>query len=353
MDTIKLFLQIKLDINKLKSGKIKWKPNIGRYGVFYNCNYNGVKLVYYCNKFALTLETSATKFLYGDNSVNFELTHLEKLIRDLNFITRITTGQKIISVTEWLVTRLDLANNYYCINEDDKIVYLHMLNELSFSHCEKIKYETSVHAHNKSITYNIYSKSTEGESNGGKYYDNRILRIEFQYKNRTLNRFKNVGTIASKKFKDVINDIPALNSVYTKSLYRLGLDKKFLTKNQLESVLKNLYKNTIITEKLYRNMYDFFINKKTNISKTTLNNYKNILAAHNYSHVLLPNRPSKNIDFLKFNLFDQTRPNAVKVNILSLLFLLLISEEKIQFTSISFEVNTNKFFTIPAFFDDG
>lgn len=349
MDTIKLFLQTKLDVNTLASKKTKWTKYINKHGVFYKCTYSGVRLVYYYNKFALTLETSATKFLYRDNSIDFNLNDLDKLFRELDFIVRLTTGQKIISVKEWIITRLDLANNYYCNNETDKMVYLNMLNELSFSHCKNIRnYETSVHANNKSITYNIYSKSSEN-----KHCDDRILRIEFQYKNRSLNRFKSTGDISSKKFKNVIGNISSLNNIYKRNLDKLGLDKKFLTKRKLEFVLKKLYRNTLITEQLFKNMYNYFINKTKTVSNTTLNSYKNILAKYNYSNLLLDTKPSKDINFSRFNLFDQTRPNVKKINILPLLFLLLFIEEKIIFTPITLVIYIINIFNIPAFFNDG
>lgn len=351
MDTLKLFLQIKLDVNLLTSKKIKWNKFRSEKGTIYNCNYNGVRLVYYYNKFALTLETSVTKFLYGDNSVDFNLNNLDKLFKELDFTIRIATSQKIISVKKWTVTRLYLVNNYLCNNENDKMVYLNMLNGLFFSNCKKHNiniYPTSIHAHNKSIVYNMYSKSHENNS-----CDNRILRVEFQYKNKSLNRLKNTGYVTSKNFEDVISNTSSLNNIYQKTLCRLGLNKKFLTKRELELFLNKLYKNNLIKERLFRNMYNHFITESISISATTLNSYKKILSKYNYSHLLLDNRPTKYIDFLRFNLFDQTRPDFNKTNILYLLLLLLTIEVKTPFYFTKSQNYTNQIFNFPAFFDDG
>ena len=355
MDTIKLFLQIDLDINLLLKSKIKWSKWETKNGIIYTCTYSGIRLVYYYNKFALTVETSATKFLYKNNSVNFNLSDLNKLWKELDLIIRIVTKQKIISVKKWTITRLDLVNNYYCANKYDKMVYLNMLSRLSFGNCKKnnIKiYATSVHSHNNSITYNFYSKSNQNS-----LCDDRILRLEIQYKNRSLNRFNKTDKIKSKVFEDVINDISSLNNIYNKNLNKLGLDKQFATKEELIFLLKDLHKNNLITDCIYKNMYSYFITQDLVISNSTINTYKKILATYNYSHLLLENKLSKKIDFLHFNLFTQNRPYDHKVNASSLLFLLLllltiVTETKIAVVFTLLKYYIDNCLRLPTIFND-
>lgn len=355
MDTIRLFLRIDLDINLLLKSKIKWSKWETKNGIIYTCTYSKIRLVYYYNKFALTIETSATKFLYNDNSVNFNLSDLNKFWEELDLIIRIATKQKIISVKKWTITRLDLVNNYYCANKYDKMVYLNMLNRLSFCNCKKnnIKiYDTSVHSHNNSITYNFYSKSNQNNN-----CDDRILRLEIQYKNRSLNRLNKTDKIKSKVFEDVINDISSLNNIYKKNLNKLGLDKQFATKEELTFLLKDLHKNNLITDCIYKNMYSYFITQDLVISNSTINTYKKILATYNYSHLLLENKLSKKIDFLHFNLFTQNRPYDHKVNASSLLFLLLllltiVTETKIAVVFTLLKYYIDNCLRLPTIFND-
>ena len=281
MDTIRLFLQINLDIKLLKKSKFKWKRHITKKGLIFRCKYAGVRLAYYYHQFALTVETSATKFLYGDNSVNFNLNDLDKLFTELDIIVKITTKQKIKSVKKWSITRLDLVNNFYCANKNDKMVYLDILNRLSFRYCKNYNvkiYDSSVHAHNKSITYNFYSKSHENTA-----CNERILRLEIQYKNPSLNRLKNNKNLESKIFEEIVNDIKSLNNIFKDNLVKLGLDKKFVTKKHLSYFFKEISIQRPNKKRVYKNMYAYFINQNNTVSNSTLRNYKKILAEYNYS----------------------------------------------------------------------
>lgn len=337
MDTIKLFLSIYLDTKLFERSKVKWKTTIEKNNIIYYCNYNGVTLKYYPYKYALTLTTSGTKFLYGKNCNEFSLKDLNKLFSDLDFVVRITIKQGIITVRKWIVSRLDLVNNYYCNSIKDKSVYLNILNKLNFSRCKNSTPDDtneSVHKHNRAITYNFYDKHAQDGTS-----DTHILRMEIQYKNRTLYKLKRNGTLCSKCFEDVLEDINVLNNIYKDRLCKLGLNKKFLTKEEMTKFLRKLYKEKEIAQRKYNNMYNYFINNLSDISKNTLNNYKTILGKYNYSHIILDEEVSKKIDFMEFSLFkDEKKCKLTMIKLMLLLIVLYLLTKNILNITIILQV---------------
>lgn len=330
MDTIKLFLSIKLNIDLLNKSLIKWNTTIKNFNksekhIIYICKYNNVRLTYIPKKYALILETSITKFLYGNNSKNFKLTDLNRLFDNLDYIVNLSTNQNITTVRNWILTRLDLVNNYYCKNEKDKLIYINLIKKLTLSRYKnKQDYITSVHKYNKSITFNIYSKYDQDKKS-----DIRVLRFEIQYKNPGLNNLKKSGLLLTKTFEEVIKDISTINSIFKKQLIKLGLNRRFLTKKQLSFLLRKLYKKKKLTERMFNNMYAYFIKQDHTISNSTLNKYKNILAAYNYSHITLDEKPQGTLNFFNFKLFSYSKHTSTITSIIQLLLKLLYNNANI------------------------
>lgn len=352
MDTIRLFLSIRLNINSIKKSKIKWKPFIQNNELIYNCTYNGVTLTYYPNKWALSLKCSATKFLYGNNQADFNYNDLERLYTNLDLVIRILIKEEVKTVRQWIITRLDLVCNYICKSEIDKFTYLKTISKIPFHRCKNnininTNNITSVHHSNKSITYNIYSKSDQDST-----ASNKILRLEIQFKNRSLNNLVRNNTLKNKIFEEVMSNTKAINFMYKKRLDSLGLSKKFLTKPEMSTFLKKLYKENTITKRLYKNMFSYFIEQDHSIPNTTLNNYKKVLNTFNYSNLLLENTVIKHIDFLKFNLFKTTKRFKNNLFILIILLLLVLNYIKTKYNSIISNICKNIFFKSIEIIDD-
>ena len=65
MDTIRLFLQINLDIKLLKKSKFKWKRHITKKGLIFRCKYAGVRLAYYYHGLMSIFWTQKVKLFYA------------------------------------------------------------------------------------------------------------------------------------------------------------------------------------------------------------------------------------------------------------------------------------------------
>lgn len=350
MDTIRLFLSIRLNINSIKKSKVMWKPVIKNNEFLYYCNYNGVNLTYNLNKCTLSLKCSATKLLYGNNHTDFNYSDLEKLYTNLDLIIRILIKEDVKTVKQWSITRLDLVCNYICKSEKDKFTYLKTISKIPFHRCKNnINPDniTSVHNSNKSITYNIYSKSDQDST-----ASNKVLRLEIQFKNSSLNNLVRNKTLKNKIFEDVMSDTNVLNFIYRNRLYNLGLNKKFLTTSEMSNFLKKLCRKNIITERVYKNMYSYFIEQDHSISNTTLSNYKKVLNEYNYSNILLTNSVDRNINFCKFNLFKTTKRIKNDHILFIILSLLAISYVRTNYNSIIFNAYKNKFYKLIKIIDN-
>lgn len=301
MDTIKIYTNVLLrkeNFNPTLWNKVKTKDDFIYYAVI-----NGVRVHYHCNKFLLTLECSVTKLLYGSNTLTFNPHNTYELFNKLNSILKILINKPMLSVCHWTITRLDLAYNFICANKEDKMTYLNAFKNLPFYRSKNNLHSSikeSIHYSNKSITYNIYSKSHETID-----ADNRILRLEIQLKNSTLHNLHKSKKITSKTFEEVLTDVNTLNKIYNSYLKKLGLDKKFLTKKEFISFLKKLKKRGIISNRIYKNMYCYFIYNSNPITKSTFNKYKKILNANGISHILLDKPVTKKIKFIKTDLFKE------------------------------------------------
>ena len=176
----------------------------------------------------------------------------------------------------------------------------------------------------------MYDKHTQDSST-----NETILRSEIQLKNRALNRLVKKDNLPSKKFKDIMNNLPLLNKIFKDKLYSLGLQHRFLTKEQMEIFLNGLLKKGKISKCLYVNMYSYFIEGINTISSSALYKYKNELAKYGVSHIISAQQLPNNMNFLKFNLYKKSirKPkNSLKLHSLLFLFVMpLFIKIKIKF----------------------
>lgn len=336
MDTICLVLYKRISnkcFKDLKHCNLKWKKTKNKKGEYvYSIFYSNCYIEYNFVHNSLRISVSVTKLLYGENFHKFNLNDLTKLYETLDFIVRILIKKRLQSVRCWILTRLDLVSNF--TSSSDKNTYIGLLKKLIYSRCEINEYETSVHAHNNSICYNLYDKNTQC-----KYYTIQTLRIEIQFKNRSLYNLVKNDTFKGKTFVEVMSNIKVLESIYRDRLKKIGLDKIFLTKQQMGKFLKQLYQNKKIGKTKFNNMYNYFINESETIKKTTINNYKDILAKYNYSHIVLDQKITHKIDFMKFSLFKPEKKCTLSVTKLMLqliiIYLLINNEGEINMTTIS------------------
>lgn len=243
---------------------------------------------------------------------------------------------------------MDLCANIKFNNSLEKKLYLDLLKKVKFSHLKVDDYSTSIHAHNKSFCYNIYDKNAQC-----KYKMKDTLRIENQFKNSCLYRLVRSNDLDGKTFSAIMSNPEKLNSIYKERLKRIGLDKKFLTKNKMAKFLEKLYNENKLGKVKYTNMYNYFINNSISISNNTLNNYKSILAKYDYSHILINSKNSKKINFMNLQLFTQR-----KYYILTMTNLISNIIKFLQIPLIKIDSNTTNlfgpilnFYTIP-FIDD-
>lgn len=348
MDTIKLYTNIALNRDLYTNYNNKWFPLKSSDEAYYK-KYKNVTFIYYPERMLLNLIISPTKLLYGNNHTNFNIKDLSKLFDALNYVVIEVFTCDIPDIRDWDISRLDLVCNYYCNNINDKKIYLDLLNKLTFSRLMNSTPEnctTSIHKHNKSLTINFYDKHAQDAS-----ADPCILRLEIQYKNRSLNNLKRNNTLNSKKFGEITNDLVTLNKIYIDRLCKLGLNKKFLTKKEMTILLSKMLKKREITSTTYNNMYLHFIDESKEVHKNTLNNYKKLLAKHNVSHILTKQKISKQIDFTKGKIFSDQKYTLTKYQIL-ILFLLVQFKIYLSFTDyIKFNATTLIFFNV-NFLDD-
>lgn len=149
-----------------------------------------------------------------------------------------------------------------------------------------------------------------------------------------------------------MSDTNVLNFIYRNRLYNLGLNKKFLTTSEMSNFLKKLCRKNIITERVYKNMYSYFIEQDHSISNTTLSNYKKVLNEYNYSNILLTNSVDRNINFCKFNLFKTTKRIKNDHILFIILSLLAISYVRTNYNSIIFNAYKNKFYKLIKIIDN-
>ena len=340
MDTIKIFIET-LNYNIFNHSKTIWHTVTKDNKMYYYTKYNGIYFQYIPEYFYLSMQFSLTKLLYGSNTEIFDVKDTELLFNILNTYANDVLNN-IPPIEDWKVNRLDLANNYLCNSKKEKMSYINIFKDIHYSHCESSgDYKTSVHMHNKSIVYNNYDKHEQDPS-----ADEDIFRSEIQLKNRTLNRLVKKGSLPSKNFKDIMNNLPLLNNIFKDKLRSLGLNCKFLTKEQMEVFLKKLLKKGKISKHLYQNMFNYFIGGIHNISANTLYKYKKELKKYGVSHILSATKLPSNVNFLKFNLYKKsiTKPkNSLKLH--SLLFLFVMS----SFSCVGI---FTKFILFKTYFDD-
>lgn len=330
MDTIRIFINTVNYRNIINNSKSVWKPNKKNNPTYYYADYKGIYLKYIPENFHLYIEFSVTKFLYGKNTEIFDINDTKLLFTKLNTYAKDVLNN-IPPIEDWQISRLDLANNYLCHSKKAKMFYINILKNLNYTRCKSSgNYETSVHMHNKSIVYNMYDKHTQDSST-----NETILRSEIQLKNRALNRLVKKDNLPSKKFKDIMNNLPLLNKIFKDKLYSLGLQHRFLTKEQMEIFLNGLLKKGKISKCLYVNMYSYFIEGINTISSSALYKYKNELAKYGVSHIISAQQLPNNMNFLKFNLYKKSirKPkNSLKLHSLLFLFVMpLFIKIKIKF----------------------
>lgn len=320
MDTINIFTNITSRTNVLNNLKKIWKPDDKDNPKYFYAEYEGIYFKYIPEYFYLSMNFSIPKLLYGSNTEVFDLKDTKLLFTKLNTSAN-SVLNNIPSVEDWLINRLDLANNYLCHSKKAKMFYIDILKNINYSRCEASgNYETSVHMHNKSIVYNMYDKHKQDSS-----ADERILRQEFQLKNSALNRLVKQYAIPNKRFGYIMSNLPLLNKIYRDRLSSLGLQNKFLTPLQMDTFLNKLLKENKLTKRLYKNMHSYFVEGTKTICTGTLNKYKKKLSEYGVSHILSDTQLPTNIDFLNFTLYKKTiiKPkNSLKLY--SLLFLFVM-----------------------------
>lgn len=229
----------------------------------------------------------------------------------------------IKDIKEWTITRLDLVSNINFKNKYDKKTYITAFKNLTYSYCKKDLYFSSIHAHNKSITFNFYDKNIQIKTSkkDKKHLSNdnlpNTLRLEIQLKNPSLNRLSKKFSFP-KTFGSFMSSPSFLNKIYKDSLRKIGLDKTFLARKEMSKFLKKLYRNKELGLRKFNNMYNYFINKKITISKNTLADYKRILSKFNYSDIILSSKVYKKINFLTILLFKTNNNNLLlKTNLIN------------------------------------
>lgn len=310
-------------------------------GLFYHAEIDNLNIIYSITRGFLQVSTSVTKFLYGNNHATFNMEHLTHFYKKVNLIIKfLFKNHSIPKFQYWNLTRLDLAANYICSSESDKTTYIEYLKTLKYSRVKKTNYDTSVHAHNKSICYNFYDKNVEARKYNISINDN-ILRVEFQFKNSYLYRkFKDIKTVDS-----ILGNPTLLNNLYSEKLSSLGLTIKPQTTAALNNTLDTLNKSKKITSLLSTNI-KAFLNKslKEPISSATIYRYKNILKTHNLNINTINGSIDKYIDFNNFQLFttEYTNSFSPSLTLKYLRLMLLLLKE--------FIIGNNYFITSPNYF---
>ena len=311
MDTISITTKRIIPIEFFITSPLKWTliKNKNNKIIAFLDIYN-IHIEYFEEHSTLKMRFSATKLIYGTNCKTFDFKDLNIMFSFLRNVIKSIFNFPLQDVTEWNITRLDLVTNIYFKNIKDKKIFIELLKKLTYSRCKKDLYSSSIHAHNKSNTFNLYDKNEEIQNNSDdkSSYDFNIpntLRLEIQFKNSALYRISKKYCVP--KTLGVFMSSPSfLNKIYKDTLRKIGLDKKFLTEKEMSKLLKKLYKNKEISKRTFDNMYNYFINKSINISKNTLLNYKKILSNYNCSHILLDRKVNKKINFMALLLFKAT-----------------------------------------------
>lgn len=327
MDTIKALTNIYIDYDYFNNNPYFTRGNNNAsLGVFYYASMDNLNIIYSVTRGFLQVSTSVTKFLYDNNHAKFNLEHLSHFYEKVNLIIKfLFKYHSIPKFQYWNLTRLDLAANYICSSESDKTTYIEYLKTLKYSRVNKSNYDTSVHAHNKSICYNFYDKNEEARQHNISINDN-ILRIEFQFKNPYLYRnLKNIKTVDS-----VLNNPNLLNNLFKRQLDRLGLTIKPTTTKSLINSITALTKENKITPLLAKNMMAFLnCSLERSISVATIYKYKNILKEFGLNINSLPSKIDNYIDFNNFQLFTTEYTNSLSqtLTLKYLRLLLLLLEE--------------------------
>lgn len=270
-------------------------------GTIFVVNINNINLVYLPKYNCLKITTSITKLLYQSNSHIFNYSDLEMFYDKINsFIKFVLPDVNVNNIKNWNISRLDLAANFYCYNNNDKKYYIEFLKNLNYSRCLKKDYTTSVHCHNQSITYNFYDKNEEELSRGLQPSNSNILRLEIQLKNSALYKeFKDNKTV-----DHVLSSRDKLNSIYKKQLDKLNILNKPLSLNDTLSKINTLISENKITSATGNNIINFMLKDPCNIKSTTFYRYKNILKKHNLNILTLKSEVNNYIDFSNFKLFE-------------------------------------------------
>ncbi|WP_368244702.1 hypothetical protein [Clostridium tertium] len=327
MDTIKAITNIYIDYDYFNNNPYFTRcNNNASLGTFYYASIDNLIIIYSVTRGFLQVSTSVTKFLYGNNHSTFNMEHLSHFYEKVNLIIKfLFKNHSIPKFQYWNLTRLDLAVNYMCSSKSDKTTYIEYLKTLKYSRVSKTNYDTSVHAHNKSICYNFYDKNEEARKHNIPINDN-ILRVEFQFKNPYLYRkFKDIKTV-----DNILCNPTLLNNLYSEKLSSLGLTIKPQTTAALNNTLNTLNKSKKITALLATNI-KAFLNKTLNepISSATIYRYKNILKTHNLNINTINCSIDKYIDFNNFQLFTTEYTNSFSptLTLKYLRLLLLLLEE--------------------------
>lgn len=306
MDTISANTHFYKEISFFKNSNLwngPYKNN--NVGLFFICSVDALHMTYFVELNLLKLTTSITKFLYGNNTKVFNYNDLESFYNKLNILIRFALKDSTIAKVEtWNCSRLDLACNFVCKNKEDKNTYLSAIKNSRFSRCKKDDYATSVHAHNKSTTYNIYDKNEE-ESNKGLSTTNKdLLRLEIQLKNSKLYRlFKSKKTVS-----EILENAEYLEELYLKELTKLGLN---IIPTPLETTLNkidNLINSNLIKEGIGNKLKIYILSDdKSTFSDSTTYRYNKILKNNNINPNYLQNKVSTRLDFNNFKLFSSEK----------------------------------------------
>ncbi|URZ01935.1 hypothetical protein [Clostridium felsineum] len=311
MDTISIFHNCLIRLDYFTNCKLGWKTirNKKDGSIKYILYFNNLTILYCPQYRYLKITTSITKFLYKDNSKLLFAKDLSIFCLELNFIIRnklrlreiINNKETFLpKIENWSVSRLDLVSNFYCHNQTEKLEYITLLKKLNFPYCKKDLYSESVHAHNKSRCSNFYDKNAESPNLVCSHY---ILRLELQLKNSAINQIIRDYNLPSKKLADIFDNLDKLELVFFNHLDKLGLFKRFLKKEYMLNTLSQLFKNCLIGKTKYKNLCDYIFNESKSFSKTAIYNYRKLLSALGFSHIVSDQNIKHKLDFKKFNLF--------------------------------------------------
>ena len=278
IDTIKLFKKINISRNFFhnNSWNIKdIKHTNSNYAYFKAFKYfQGINF-YYDKKFNfLSVTFSASKLLSNNNFTPLDTNKFLNLSSEVNAIVRCILKKTYHSdIRYWKVSRFDIASIYKCKDKNEKSLIITHIKNLNISRSNTLLYPTSIHSHNKSITYNFYDKTEEDNH----CLDN-IIKFELQFKNPLISKLKNKGVFESKCFIHVLTNIDLLYTLFIKRIKKLKFESKhILSKKDLSKVLSNLYTKNKVTKRMFKNLTNYFINGYSDLSQSTISKYNNIL----------------------------------------------------------------------------